>query len=859
MLKKIISVIMAVVIIIAGVTYVPQIADAEEWEVVKNSNNVYFYANANGMNVINVQKPLFAAEEGIYITTGAAIVNITINEKQVGTESAAIQGGGAVVYLSALTAKKSTVCFYAGNGNQLGSIDIQNINGSDDNESGGETPTEPDGQPGKPGSSDISAPEGVSAYNFYAQGKGYRIDFDTVDGAVSYNVYMDNSSTAIANVPEPEKYVGGDAFSKYADNQLHSLYVGAVDKDGNVSVRSKAASLRVTSLTNSSADPTDISRIYVVTNGGIQGGQSITKENKTPASLTIISGEGIVNTVSDGGTIKLRGNSTALADKPAYNISFSSKQQVFTDAAKAKKWSLLANAFEKTMMRNKLAMDLGRELGNVASPEEHYAEMYIDGVYKGTFLISEPAENGRAGIDYDDSDTSNEMMFEYEKERVEAEQTYYTTDMGMRFVVADPEGLSTNTDRYRNWVATLRTFENALKNYSSDEVLKYINVDSFVDMYIVNEVFNTVDFGYSSVKFYIKNDEQGNPIIYGGPLWDFDLSSGNYSAEEARRYDKFRCQEINLWFNYLMKNQTFKKKVIAKFKEMQPVIQNIYKENQLGISRIDTIQEHIHNSRVRNYTSKSQGGAGWSETEVDSAEHKYFPYSYGTVAPYNTYTYDQHVEYLRNWLENKDKWMCEQWGIDYTLAGSDGVMLSKDIDVTGYQMTASLNGIEGNMGFRVVYQVEDLVENQKPEEIGLVYGLVFGDNPIKEKDVLYGSGSEYVKSYKATDAGKLSVIMGDSKTATYYVRTMSCGEGNNVSTEAYTSTYYVRAYAKFSDGNVVYSPVKKYNVFRVADVLYQNQLVSRKATFDYLYTKILKYVDTTYREREFDWSAIVVK
>lgn len=100
MLKKIISVIMAVVIIIAGVTYVPQIADAEEWEVVKNSNNVYFYANANGMNVINVQKPLFAAEEGIYITTGAAIVNITINEKQVGTESAAIQGGGAVVYLS---------------------------------------------------------------------------------------------------------------------------------------------------------------------------------------------------------------------------------------------------------------------------------------------------------------------------------------------------------------------------------------------------------------------------------------------------------------------------------------------------------------------------------------------------------------------------------------------------------------------------------------------------------------------------------------------------------------------------------------------------------------------------------------
>lgn len=138
---------------------------------------------------------------------------------------------------------------------------------------------------------------------------------------------------------------------------------------------------------------------------------TITKNAKTPGSITIISGEGDVNSVSDTGTIKLRGNSTALADKPAYNISFSSKQTVFTGAASGKKWCLLANAYDKSMLRNKLAMDLGKALGNVDTPETHYADFYLNGKLMGTYLISEPADNGRSGIQYDDTD-DNELMFE---------------------------------------------------------------------------------------------------------------------------------------------------------------------------------------------------------------------------------------------------------------------------------------------------------------------------------------------------------------------------------------------------------------------------------------------------------------
>lgn len=604
-----------------------------------------------------------------------------------------------------------------------------------------------------------------------------------------------------------------------------------------------------------SKDPSDITRIYVVTD---EDNPTITKPVKTPATITIISGEDAINSVSDAGTIKLRGNSTSLADKPAYNISFNSKKEVFAGAAKGKKWCLLANAFDKTLMRNKLAMDLGKELGGVATPEEHYADLYLNGKLMGTFLISEPAENGRSGVNYNEED-DQEMLFEWEADRVEDEVVYHTTELGARFATEDFD--ASNTTKYNNWVNTLSTFENALKQTTSDKVFDYIDVDSFVDMYIVNELFRTVDFGYSSVKFYIKKDANGNPIIHAGPLWDFDLSSGNSSVEDCRRTDTFRGQEVNTWFGHLMRNNTFKNKVIAKYKAMQPKIQNIYKENDLGISQIDKNLAYMGKSKDRNYSPISEGGAGWSESQPDSAEYNYYPYGYNTLSPYINYTYEQHIDYLENWLKERNQWLCSQWGIDYDEAGKVQPT-SSDVALTGYQMTSTLNGIDGNMGMRVVYQVEPTVNGQEVTEKGLVYGLAYGNNPITESDIVYDSSSQYVKNFAATDAGKISDVLGDSKTASYYVMTMSCDAGDgsdNVSAAAFTAKYYVRAYAKLADGSIVYSDVDSYTIYDVADYIYQNQRVTNKSTYDYLYNKILKYVNSSYKEGDYNWSSIIVK
>lgn len=875
MWKKVLSILMALALVITTVNYVPKAVKAAQSDAQSYDWSTENYLGCDGSatayinkvkaavvsgaqfeGIVNIQTGA-ATEPGIYMTfQGADFSTFTLNGKDF--TSYDTQGAGVWIHMSAIKEQYNDLVVKTASGVTKAEIYIYY-----EGATGGENEETTEAEQEEP--SLVTAPTDVAAYNFYGNGKGYQVCFTEVADAVSYNIYMD-SSAVLATVSGTDKYIDASVFSAYANNALHTLYVQAVDAQGNTSSK-VSTKVRVTKLTNSSADPTDVSRIYVVTNSD----NAITKASKTDASLTIISGDKAIKDASYAGTIKLRGNSTSLADKPAYNISFNKKQEVMPGAAKGKKWCLLANAYEKTMMRNKLAMDFGATLGGVAVPEEHYSDLYIDGVYKGTFVISEPAENNYAGVSYDeDGDDVLVELEQNDKDESADGAAYYTTSrLGRRFACEDLEdevkalyksgvtsqgaiadNLRQNYTKFSSMITTLENFEADLVNTSSDAMLDHIDVDSFVSMYIVNELFQTVDFGYSSVKFYITYDENHTPTIHAGPLWDFDLSSGNSSDASCRTYNTFRGQNVNPWFGYLMKNNTFKNKVIAKYKAMQPTIQNIYRDNALGLSQIHQNEQLMEASRIRNYSI-----AGWSETVADGAEYTIYRYSYSTVSPYDTYKYDQHVEYLTNWLQNRNEWICDQWGIDYTAYESDYDSTSADLDITGYQMTSTYNGEDGRMGLRVIFQIEDTVNGSKPVETGLVYGLDY-DGSITEEDVVLDSDSRFVASFAAPLQNKMTKQMGNSATASYYSMVMNTGQ-DNVTTAAFTTTYYVRAYAKMSDGTCAYSDVYSYTVFKVANYLYQNVLASNSSTHDYLYSKILAYVDPTYKEVEFDWSKVI--
>ncbi len=112
----------------------------DTWQAIDGST-VFTYGNVNNMSVVNVQQPGWADETGIYIYTSQGIGYITLNGAGAGTESAAIDGAGAVIYLSALTAETTNVSYYTDDGTLIGSVDIKNSSVTGTDETVTEAPT----------------------------------------------------------------------------------------------------------------------------------------------------------------------------------------------------------------------------------------------------------------------------------------------------------------------------------------------------------------------------------------------------------------------------------------------------------------------------------------------------------------------------------------------------------------------------------------------------------------------------------------------------------------------------------------------------------------------------------------------
>jgi hypothetical protein len=182
-------------------------------------------------------------------------------------------------------------------------------------------------------------------------------------------------------------------------------------------------------------------------------------------------------------------------------------------------------------------------------------------------------------------------------------------------------------------------------------------------------LFKNVDFNYSSTRFYIKDG-----ILYAGPLWDLDLSSGNANPtlyktyfENGESYKGLWCQQFK-WFEKLMDIPEFYNMVVDRYKETAGLISNMIYGNS-GNS-IDAITTAYAESFARNYTPKSSGGAGWSVSIRDSADS----ISYDGTAKWQSYS--EAIEYLRNWLIKRKDYLTVQFLKKKDISEKKEVMVS---------------------------------------------------------------------------------------------------------------------------------------------------------------------------------------
>lgn len=357
-------------------------------------------------------------------------------------------------------------------------------------------------------------------------------------------------------------------------------------------------------------------------------------------SVTVYDPSGQYETIyDDEATLKIRGHSTSAGEKAPYNIKFQKKQDVL-GMGLCKKWSLLANMYDKTQLRNELAYTLADDIGMAYVQQSTFVEVYVNGEYRGLYLLSESIGVGESRVDLDTD------QFEY---LLECEPYYHYSNeywirtplCGILLGYNEPDPPS---DEQRHWlVSFMYSMENALLSGNYAQVKEIVDVQSFADAYIIQEFFKQVDYSTSSTRFYIQDGK-----IYEGPVWDFDLSSGNCSTDVypaynnadagGRSWEGLHC--VGLWNRWLFRYEEFQLLLRERFYELSPYLINIFEENELGVSQIDRLLGKYQENIDRNYTI-------WSTSETYSAFER---------TPTDG-TYEGEIEYLRTWFSNRYDWL----------------------------------------------------------------------------------------------------------------------------------------------------------------------------------------------------------
>lgn len=580
-------------------------------------------------------------------------------------------------------------------------------------------------------------------YNYSEVDGGYKVSFTdpnavTVEDGATYTYTLTINGQTIENIASSGSSVDLSSLN-LTEGTEYTVTMNAVYKKGDTIVTSPASSeTTFTYRGKTTAYDNGIPQIFINSSRDTKTKDinlyTDTTKTKVNASLMIKGADGSTTEVSNSGTVNVRGNSTSLADKKAYNLKFDSSINPF-GMGTAKKWSLLANIFDKTMIRNYMGLNFQRYLESTQTPFENNVskaftsncknvDLYVDGKYLGTYLLTESVEVGadRVNIDtsYYDKTTDDvkadstpttvtingteyklyDALLELANDsRLDTDAYYFKTSvLGQQFGLNDPvcstdiAGNKLNPSLTGNSADAVKPqFVNDIKSYlegfetvinstsyeTSDaqfeDMKKFIDVDSFVDFYITSEYFMTKDIGFSSTRFYIKNGK-----LYAGPLWDLDLSSGNIDDHENAQ--DFRSQNAFKWFEVLMKNKNFYNKVVARYKELLPKIKSLYADN----GEVDTVVNEISKSVKTNYenaynykraTTDDDRNVGWGYSwlygingSLDGTGGKTFTGdelksvgSYGSGVMHDTY--EEYITEYKTWLKNRNTWIMSQFNI----------------------------------------------------------------------------------------------------------------------------------------------------------------------------------------------------
>ncbi len=384
-------------------------------------------------------------------------------------------------------------------------------------------------------------------------------------------------------------------------------------------------------------------------------------------SMAVINNPSGFNQVGDAPTdydgqisIEIRGSSSQMFPKKSYAL------ETQTDAGENNNvmllgmpaendWILHGPYTDKTLMRNTVVFELGAQLGRY-TPRRRYCELFINGDYRGVYMLMENIKRDVNRVDIATllpTDTAgNELTGGYilKVDKFTGDfgggwSSPYPTVGGDQLVIQHhkPEATELHPLQQTYIQDHITAFEDALAgpDFADPELgyAPYIDVHSFIDLYLINELSKNIDGYRLSTYFYKEKDSDGGKIVMG-PWWDYNLALGNANYCDAALTDGFEvntvCGNANpFWWERLLEDENYRDLTRCRWEEYR----NGAWSNANIHATIDSVETLLGDAQIRDHIRWPRlGQYVWPNAFIGA-------------------NYAEEMTFMRDWIDARLAWL----------------------------------------------------------------------------------------------------------------------------------------------------------------------------------------------------------
>ncbi|HEX2395884.1 MAG TPA: CotH kinase family protein, partial [Bacteroidales bacterium] len=507
----------------------------------------------------------------------------------------------------------------------------------------------------------------------------------------------------------------------------------------------------------------DIPLAMVETNGN-----TIVSEQKVIVDFGIIdNGPGSANHLYDEWNgyhgkagIEYRGSSSMMFPKKNYALETRTDQGLDTAVSllglpAEADWVLHGPYSDKSLVRNRLAYDLAREMGHYA-PRARFCELFVDYQYQGLYVLIEKIkrDSNRVAIaKLDTSDTEGHALTGGYIIKIDRSADGSYTDgwfsnypgsgasgQGPFFAWHYPKWediLPVQMNYIRN---RINRFEDALFSYDFRNPYtgyrSHVDVNSFIDYFILVELSKNVD-GYRLSTFLYKDRDDRDPLIHMGPVWDYDLAFGNadyYNASVISGWN-YPVQADGwgtpYWWSRLISDSYFSDNLDCRWRQLR---QNVLSDESL-LAMIDAYVDTMDEAVDRNF----------GQWPIHS--------QYIWPNAYVGNTFAQDINYMKNWIIQRAAWMDTHMPGDCTTS-------SEEYPATSFILSARPNPAREVVNLEIQNPLQLPLNLDIINTAGvIVYSELTGIESIINRRIALNPGIYIIKARNANEHQTLKVVV----------------------------------------------------------------------------------------------------